>query len=55
MVDPDALEVPEPDFKESVGPIYFLPAMSFLDFFIKFSKINENNIMEILLTLFYLK
>lgn len=50
MVDPDAFEVPEPDFRESVGPINFRPAMSLLDFFIKFSKTYENNIIDILMT-----
>lgn len=50
VVDPDAFELPEPDFRESVGPVNFPPGMSVMDFFVKFLKTNENDIIDILVT-----
>ena len=50
MVDPDAFELPEPDFKESVGPLNFPAGMSVMDFFVKFLKTNENDIIDVLVT-----
>ena len=38
VIDPDAFELPEPDFRESVGPVNFPPGMSVMDFFVKFNK-----------------
>ena len=50
VVDPDAFELPELDFRESVGPVNFPLGMSVMDFFVKFLKTNENDIIDILVT-----
>ena len=36
VADPDEFELPEPDFRESVGPVNFPPGMSVMDVFVKF-------------------
>ena len=50
VVDPDAFEFPEKLFRESVGPVYLPPGMSVMEYFVKFLKTNENDIIDILVT-----